>query len=170
MVLLLVSSTIFKEVRRPLSQGLLPGMDSQSGSIWHSQQLDHSPDRRCGLLRGSRGCSDKSRSTRDQSLSRSLPRLFASLRSLLNCVVVSRCMDQSTLALRSSRLAYSLSPCPSRACPNACLRLAVTGQRIERRAQLDQGQYGPRLWGSCEDAKRPACEANGRPARVEAAA
>ena len=25
-------------------------------------------------------------------------------------------------------------------------------------------------WGSCEDAKRPACEANGRPARVEAAA
>ena len=27
-----------------------------------------------------------------------------------------------------------------------------------------------RLWGSCEDAKRPACDANGRPARVEAAA
>ena len=27
LVLLLASSTIFKEVRRPLSQGLLPGMD-----------------------------------------------------------------------------------------------------------------------------------------------
>ena len=27
-----------------------------------------------------------------------------------------------------------------------------------------------RLWGSCEDVKRPACDANGRPARVEAAA
>ena len=94
-------------------------INSQSGSMWHSQQLDHFPDRRCGLLRGSRGCSDKSRSTTDQSLSRSLPRLFASLRSLLNCVVVSRRMDQSTLALRSSRLAYLLSPCPSRACPNA---------------------------------------------------
>ena len=27
-----------------------------------------------------------------------------------------------------------------------------------------------RLWGGCGDVKRPACDANGRPARVEAAA
>ena len=52
----------------------------------------------------------------------------------------------------------------------AGLRLEVTGRRIERRAQLDQGQYGPRLWGNCEDAKRPGCDANGRRARGEAAA
>ena len=40
--------------------------------------------KRCGLLRGSRGCSDTSRSTTAQSTSRSFPRLLARLRSLLN--------------------------------------------------------------------------------------
>ena len=40
LVLLLASSTIFKEVRRPLSQGLLPGMDlarvdfKPAGQLW----------------------------------------------------------------------------------------------------------------------------------------
>ena len=36
LVLLLASSTIFKEVRRPLSQGLLPGMDLLG---WTSNRL-----------------------------------------------------------------------------------------------------------------------------------
>ena len=49
----------------------------------------------------------------------------ARLKSFLNCVVVSRRIDQSSLAFISSRLAYSSSASPSRACCSASIVLAL---------------------------------------------